>query len=197
MDYDKTFSPYNLAQKPLLGLVLVLIGLSIPIECTFAFGNELEELLVNLSKGKDNIAFNPYTIAVDSSDNVYVNDYLGNHIQKFTGNGTFIAKWGSFGNGMGEFGLWPSGIAVDSSGNVYVADSDNDRVQKFTGNGDYITKWGSPGGGIKEFNWPNGIAVDSSGNVYVVDAGNHRVQKFTGNWGYITQWDGPDYITTK
>jgi hypothetical protein len=95
LDYDKTFSLYNLAQIPFFfGLMLVFIGLSVQMECTFAFGNELkEELLVNLSKGKDNIAFNPFAIAVDSSGNVYVNDYLGNHVQKFTGNGTSITQW--------------------------------------------------------------------------------------------------------
>jgi hypothetical protein len=59
MKYNKPCSPYNLAQKPLsLVLVLLMIGLLVQIECTFASGNELkEELLVNLSKSKGIVGF--------------------------------------------------------------------------------------------------------------------------------------------
>lgn len=44
---------------------------------------------------------------------------------------TFLAKWGSFGTGNGQFDR-PWGVAVDASGNVYVADSHNYRIQVFT-----------------------------------------------------------------
>ena len=50
-------------------------------------------------------------------------------VQKFGADGTFVTKWGSLGNGDGQFWV-PRGVAVDSSGNVYVADSDNDRIQE-------------------------------------------------------------------
>jgi tripartite motif-containing protein 71 len=43
---------------------------------------------------------------------------------------SFITKWGSQGEGDGQFDR-PSGVAVDSSGNVYVADARNHRIQKF------------------------------------------------------------------
>jgi len=43
----------------------------------------------------------------------------------------FLAKWGSYGSGDGQFNH-PSGVAVDGSGNVYVTDWDNNRVQKFS-----------------------------------------------------------------
>ena len=69
-------------------------------------------------------------MAVDASGNVYVADMVNDRIQKFTSEGTFLAKWGSQGNGDGQFRI-PSGVAVDASGNVYVADSDNDRIQVF------------------------------------------------------------------
>ena len=93
----------------------------------------------------------------------------GNHrIQKFTSDGQFIAKWGSGGNGDGEF-YYPFGIAIDSSGHVYVADTYNHRIQKFTSNGQFVAKWGSYGTGDGQFNYPCGIAIDASGNVYVVE----------------------------
>ena len=51
-------------------------------------------------------------------------------IQKFLADGSFLAKWGSKGNGDGQF-LAPSGIAVDAAGNIYVGDMGNHRIQKF------------------------------------------------------------------
>src|SRR4030095_10879422 len=53
----------------------------------------------------------PQGVAVDGSGNVFVTDY-GNcagffcvidRIQKFTNTGTFLTKWGSPGNGDGQF----------------------------------------------------------------------------------------------
>jgi Tol biopolymer transport system component len=99
----------------------------------------------------------------------------------------FIAKWGSYGSGNGQF-YGPFGIAVDSSRYVYVADSNNNRIQKFTSSGGFVTKWGSSGTGNGQFDTPAGIAVDSSGYIYVADEMNHRIQKFTSIGGFVTTW---------
>jgi len=106
-----------------------------------------------------------------------VADSRNDRIQKFTSNGNFLTKWGSFGTGDGQL-HFPRGLAVDNSGNVYVADTQNFRIQKFTSNGGFLTKWGSQGTGNGQFNFPYGLAVDNSGNVYVADPGNWRIQKF-------------------
>jgi DNA-binding beta-propeller fold protein YncE len=125
----------------------------------------------------------PQGIAVDSSGDVYVIDTMNTRVQKFTGNGTFIMKWGSFSNeAVGKFNS-PQGIAVDAEGNVYVVDTGNNKVQKFSGDGTYITVFKAG-----KFNYPEAVAVDAEGNVYVVDTGNNKVQKFSGDGTFITKW---------
>jgi tripartite motif-containing protein 71 len=73
---------------------------------------------------------NPFGVAIDSKDNVYVSDKGNNRIQKFTSDGKFITQWGSAGKGTGEF-YGPAGIAVDSQNNVYISDHYNNRIQVF------------------------------------------------------------------
>ena len=51
-------------------------------------------------------------------------------MQRFTGDGKFITKWGSFGTEEGQFNS-PYAIRASGDGFVYVADSSNHRVQKF------------------------------------------------------------------
>jgi tripartite motif-containing protein 71 len=148
----------------------------------------------------------PHGVAVDSSGNVYVADTGNDRIQKFSGNGTFISKWGSLcdlstnigcngkptsflDRGAGQF-LNPTGLAVDpTSGNVYVADYGNDRIQKFTSTGKFLKQWGFEGQLDGYFTAPTSVAVDaSSGNVYVVDTGNNRIQEFTSAGLFVAKW---------
>ncbi len=139
-----------------------------------------------------------YGIAIDASDNVYIADSGNNRIQKFTSEGTFLAKWGTnggdgtSGTGNGEFN-YPHSIAIDVSGNIYVTDQFNHRVQKLASDGTFLAKWGANGGdgtsgsGNGEFSAPSGITTDSVGNVYVSDS-THRVQKFDSSGTYLAQW---------
>jgi DNA-binding beta-propeller fold protein YncE len=142
------------------------------------------------TEGSGNGQFSrPSRIAVDSSGHVYVSD-TGNHrIQFFqlsnpcpagttqiTSGVCFVKKWGSPGQGTGQFDT-PVGVAIDSSGNVYVVEVGNNRVQKFTNIGAFIGTWGTFGTSNGQFDFPGGIALDSSGKVYVADASS-RIQKF-------------------
>ena len=89
---------------------------------------------------------NPTGIACDAKGDAYVVDTNNHRVQKFDGKlGGYIMKFGSRGNGEGQFNA-PWGIAVDRvRGYIYVVDSANFRVQKFDMAGEFIMQWGSFG----------------------------------------------------
>lgn len=74
----------------------------------------------------------------------------------------FILKWGSCGQGDGEFAE-PQDVAVDASGNVYIADNGNSRVQKFNADGVFVTSW------EWDFYATLHIAIDPDENVNALD----------------------------
>ena len=129
----------------------------------------------------------PAGIAVDAADNVYVADTFNHRIQKFTGDGKFLAGWGSEGSGNGQFRR-PRGIAVHPDRSVYVADELNHRVQQFSEDGMFLASWGSEGNGAGQFNGPRGIAIDGQGDIYVADYNNHRVQKLDPEGALLAAW---------
>ena len=68
---------------------------------------------------------NPEGIDIDSKGDVYVADTGNTRVQKFSGDGEYITKWGTRGEDDGQFSDHAHGIAVDSSDNVYVTDRFN------------------------------------------------------------------------
>jgi len=120
----------------------------------------------------------PFGIAIDSSDNIFVAD-VGDHlIQKFDADGNFITSWGGFGTGNGQFNS-PWSLAVDSADNIYVVDAQNHRVQKFSNAGAYITQWGSFGTADNQFNNMGGICFNpSNGLMYIGDKPSAAVPEY-------------------
>ena len=79
----------------------------------------------------------PSSVAVDSSDNVYVADTYNNTIRKITPGGVVTTLAGTAGSSGSDDGTGaaarfytPRGVAVDSRGNVYVADTYNHTIRK-------------------------------------------------------------------
>jgi len=149
-------------------------------------------VICSSAKGK---FYHPHGVAIDSSDNVYVADTWNSRIQKFTSDGTFVTKWGSYSlsDGDGKFS-YPNGVAVEGSGNIYVAELC--RIQKFTSDGTFVTKWGSRGSGDGKFKEPYGVAVDSSDNVYVVDPETPTPKRETTPRTFLTQIP-PDLVAER
>ena len=71
----------------------------------------------------------PY-LAIDSQGRVYITDPDRHRVIVFDVNGSYVARFGQFGSGNGQFNL-PNGIFIDSADNIYVADTGNNRIVRF------------------------------------------------------------------
>jgi sugar lactone lactonase YvrE len=116
-------------------------------------------------------------IAVGPDQTVYVAtagtspaDATG-HIQRFTNDGAFITRFGSFGEAPQQFQT-VLGIETDSQGNVIVLDHHNMRIQKFSGAGGYIGLWGVRGNGPGEFVSLHDVAIDANDDLFIIDMMN-------------------------
>jgi hypothetical protein len=146
----------------------------------------------------------PYKVAVDSSDNVYIADTANCVIRKVTGGtittfaGKNVCGYSGDGGAATSAELYePIGVAADSSGNVYIADQDNYVVRKvsggnistFAGNHTYgYTGDGGPATSA-EFTYVLDVAVDGFGNLYIADQYNQRIRKVNTS-GIISTYAG-------
>ena len=137
----------------------------------------------------------PEDMAIDRDGKFYVADNGNDRVVIFDQNFNFISKFGSVGDGPGEFDH-PHGIGVDSVGNIYVNDAFSPRVQKFTNDGTFIKQWGTEGTGEGQFTLPlEHLEVDSTDKVFVVDSeDNPRVQLFDTEGNFITQFGQPGSV---
>ena len=144
--------------------------------------------------------YQPYSVALDSSGNLYIADFGNSVIRKVTaplasGTITTVAGNGTAGY-AGDGGLAtsaelnnPRGIALDSTGNLYIADTSNTRVREVNATTLDISTVAGTGtlgyngdGGLAAkamLFQPSSVALDSSGNLYIADPGNNRVRKVT------------------
>lgn len=106
----------------------------------------------------------------------------------------FLAAFGSFGNGEGQF-LGPQGlnfIAIDPvDHSIVVGDGGNDRMEIFDENGLYLRQIGTPGTGPGEFSGMPGMTVDPATRRIIVADANGYVDFFTEAGQYLGQFGGP------
>jgi trimeric autotransporter adhesin len=141
----------------------------------------------------------PSGIAVDSSGNLFIADYMNQRIREVTVSDSYIKTIA--GNGKAGFSgdtasatsarfSYPVALALDSSGNIYVADSYNFRVRKFKPGGTISTIAGNGKAGFSgdggqatsaQLYMPAGVAVDTNGNLFIADYVNRRVREVSAN----------------
>ena len=109
-------------------------------------------------------------------------------------NGTFIRKWGSRGNGVGQFD-YPYGVSVSSdisgagSQMIYITDSNNKRVVCYHSDGRIVRErelsidLRCPKGIVFDNNTSNGV-----GMLYVSDSGNHSIQQYQIDGCFVRKW---------
>ncbi len=136
----------------------------------------------------------PYGVAVDADDNLYITDSANNRIAKYLVNSGVLTNLagavGEVGNtdGPGVFARFfnPQGI-VAARGGLVVADSGNHRIRRVGLDGTVSTIAGNGSGSADGagtaalFNSPAGLAVDAAGNVYVADMLNSSVRRIDPN----------------
>ena len=143
----------------------------------------------------------PTGIAVSPDGFVYVSDTWNYRVQKFTLDGKFVAKWGTYVNlvtgpqGGDRSGLYgPRGIAVGPNGDLYVTDTGNGRVVVYGPDGTFRREFGSKGAAPGQLDEPVGIAVSADGSrVYVADSNNARIAVFDGQGKAVAQWAVEDW----
>jgi tripartite motif-containing protein 71 len=117
--------------------------------------------------------YQPWAVAVDQLDNVYIGDFGNYSVKKFDSEGRFITQWGSPGQGDGQFSTIRF-VKVGCSRTVYVVDrvyeyteppmgagrTGTGRIQKFTPYGQFVGLFERKAPGADRTDLPIDVAVD-------------------------------------
>lgn len=129
----------------------------------------------------------PHYVAMDSANNIYVDDHLNQRVAKFDSTGKLIpTDWNT--------GTFLQGIAVDkTTDSVFLCSVNDSQVRKYTTDGVLLDMWGTDGTGPGEFTMPTHLEIGPDGNVFVSESwysGNCRIQVFSQSGEYQYQYVG-------
>ena len=131
-----------------------------------------------------------YPVGVAVGHNVIaVSEYKDHVVKKFTLQGDYLSKFGSYGSSSGQFNH-PQGLVFNSKDLLYVVGRNNCRVQVFGIDNNFLFKFGSKGVHPGQFQSPCYIALDSSDQVYVTDnASGGGISVFSEDGHFIKKID--------
>ncbi|MGD2045407.1 MAG: hypothetical protein PVJ80_06235 [Gemmatimonadota bacterium] len=125
---------------------------------------------------------NPVHCAEPSSDDlIYVCDRVGDRIQVFNPDGTFVKETFIAPNTLGSGSVWDIAFSPDPEQTfIYLADGANQHVHILNRETlEMVTQFGDGGRQPGEFYGVHSIAVDSQGNIYTTETyEGKRLQKF-------------------
>jgi sugar lactone lactonase YvrE len=87
----------------------------------------------------DSVFNTAYGLAIDSAGNIYVSNFLGNNVLKFSADGTNLGVFVSTPLHA------PHGMFFDSSGNLYVANNATNTIERFSSTGVYLGTFANTG----------------------------------------------------
>lgn len=131
-------------------------------------------------------------IKFDPDGNVWLADFRGHVVQKYSPEGKHLLTLGEAGQAGCDKGHFdgPTDMAFLPSGDVFISDGyGNRRVVHFDREGRFVKAWGEEGTGPGQFALPHGIAIDSQGRLYVADRNNARIQVFDTAGKLLAVWD--------
>ena len=123
--------------------------------------------------GTDGLLNLPCDVATAENGDIFVGDgHSGQNrnatrdtisrIVKFDSEGNFLASFGHWGAGPGEFKT-PHGLDIDSRGRLVVGDRGNNRLQVLDKDGNFIEQF-------KQYGRPSGIYIRDDDTIFVADS---------------------------
>ncbi len=163
------------------GNVIVADDPNIRIQKFDSAGNYILQFVSNASNPDPD--FHSLTgVAVDSSDNIYVQEEVA-RVLVFDSNGSYVKQIGNWGGGLNQL-RYPTDVVIDNNDIIHVMNVRPTRsfaqVKKFGLDGVELPPViGEYGTGDGQFKDPQGIAVSPDGSkLYVADTYNNRIQIF-------------------
>ena len=175
------------------GMVYVTDALNHKINCydqngkfKFSFGEKLTVTTGNLVNGG---FLYPFTLFINSKDEVFVSDVKRNDIQVFAADGKFLRRI-QVDTGEGMNPLRANGLHVLEDGRLVMTDAGNHRILITSPDGKILLSKGEKGIEEGQFIFPDELTVTKDNIICVVGPIGCRVQLFTLDGEFVRSFGG-------
>ena len=140
------------------------------------------------SQGSGQLQFqSPHGIAINH-DEVYVAEYGGDRIHKFTTSGSFLSTFGEHGDEIGCFSN-PHDVKISPNGKIFVADTDNCRIQVFDLDWSIVSVIDGKNISGGSFKGPMGLAFNLLGNLVITEHECHSLTVLSQRGHFIRKFE--------
>lgn len=126
-------------------------------------------------------------------DTLWIADTHYHQILHYSIEGELLFKFGTMGEGPGEF-IFPTDVCPDPDGeHLWVTDyGRRNRVMLFTRQGEFVREWGAELYDIVDLDRPMSANLSLDGReLFVADAGNHRINVYNREGGLVRTIGAP------